>query len=116
MEKPLRERLTPALIEALKTRTKSNDEVAALLGVHPRYLSMVFNKLAKRNRGKVVKEREENAELVAARRELRIREAKKVKNGTKTLAKAAKAARCSERTMRRYIEQVAPLEPTQAYE
>jgi DNA-directed RNA polymerase subunit F len=59
----------------------------------------------------VAESRESAQKLVESRRELRIREAKKVMNGSKTLTAAAKTAKCSERTMRRYVEKVAPAEP-----
>mgnify|MGYP001608697121 CR=1 FL=1 len=45
-------------------------------------------------------------DLVESRRAVRMREAKKVYSQSKTLAQAAKAANCSERTIRRYVEQI----------
>lgn len=99
----LRERLTPQIIEDLKTRKRTNREVAAQLGVHEDYLSQVFNAKTHRERGKVALQREQTHELVEARRRMRLREAQKVVDGLKTLEKAAKTARCSERTMRRYV-------------
>lgn len=114
--KPLKERLTPALVKALEDRTMTNAQVAALLDVHPSYLSTVFNTISRKKRGGTREAREWMHELVQARREMRIREAKKVAAGKKTLEKAAKDANCSERTIRRYIEKVAPTVPEEAYE
>lgn len=115
-KKPLRERLTPELVKALENRTMTNEEVAAKLQVNASYLSTVFNSLSSKKRGEVALQRENAHKLVEARRQLRIREAKKVCNGTKSLEKAAKDAKCSERTMRRYVERVAPTIPGEAYE
>lgn len=112
----LKERLTPALIKALEDRTLTNDQVADRLGVNPSYLSTVFNTLSKKAPGKVREERKQMSKLVKSRKQIRIREAKKVLRGTRTLAQAAENAGCSERTMRRYVEQVAPNEPDEAYE
>lgn len=117
-EKTLREKLqsSTALLTALRDRTVSNAEAATQLGVSEAYLSTVFNSITRKKRGKVMIQREAEHELAQARRELRTREARKVFLGKKTLEKAAKAANCSTRTMRRYVEKVAPYEQEAAYE
>lgn len=103
-QKPLRERLTPDLLERLRTRQMTNKEAAALLNVNASYLSFVFNQLDSRNPGEVSVNRLWLKKLMAARRDVKLREAKFVIDGHKSLQQAAKKARCSERTMRRYIE------------
>lgn len=117
-EKTLREKLesTPKLLNALKNRTLTNAEVADTLGVNESYLSTVFNQITRKKRGEVALQREADHALAESRRQLRIREAKKVSAGKKTLEKAAEAANCSTRTMRRYVEKIAPKEPEEAYE
>lgn len=114
--KPLRERLTPELVKALEDRTLTNAQVAKQLQVNPSYLSTVFNRISKKTRGPVAQQREFMADLVECRRETRLREAIKVVRGTKTLQAAAKASNCSERTLRRYMEQAVPNTPQEAYE
>lgn len=117
-EKTLREKLesSPALLKALENRTLTNAEVATTLDVNESYLSTVFNTISQKKRGEVALQREADHDLAESRRQLRIREAKKVTAGKKTLDKAADAAKCSTRTMRRYIEKIAPTEPEEAYE
>lgn len=114
--KPLKERLTPALVKALEQRTMTNAQVAELLQVNASYLSSVFNTISKKKRGEVREQREWMHELVQARRQLRIREARKVLGGKKTMQQAAKDANCSERTIRRYVEKVAPNVKEEAHE
>lgn len=116
MKQPLRERLTPELIKALEDRALTNEEVARRLSVNASYLSSVFNTISRKKPGEVRQARLEMRKLVEMRRQLRIREAKKVLRGTKTLDKAARAANCSERTMRRYVEKIAPKEPSDGAE
>jgi AraC-like DNA-binding protein len=118
MQKPLRERLTPDIVAKLQSREMSDAEAASMLGVNTNYLNYVFNTVLglKRKRGKVAEKRQAEALLAESRRQLRIREAKKVCKGTKTLEKAAKAANCSVRTMRRYVDKVAPEIAEEAYE
>ncbi len=116
--KPLRERLTEDIIEKLVSRQMTNAQAATLLGSSENYLGFVFNQVLEKRRKKgMISEKRENAKnLVQSRRQLRIREAKKVLQGAKDLAKAAKSANCSERTMRRYVEKIAPAQPREAYE
>lgn len=117
-EKTLREKLesSPKLLNALRNRTLTNAEVAEQLDVSESYLSTVFNTITRKERGPVIVQREADHQLAAARRQLRIREARKVFLGKKTLEKAASAANCSTRTMRRYVEKVAPYAKEAAYE
>jgi AraC-like DNA-binding protein len=116
--KPLRERLTPQMIDDLKHRRVTDAQLAEQLGVNEKYLNYVFNSVLKqrRIRGKVSEKRENERKLVLARRQMRIKQAKKVLNGRISLEKAAKDANCSTRTMRRYVERVAPQIAEQAYE
>lgn len=115
---PLRERLTPGIIEKLVSREMTNAQAAKMLGSSENYLGFVFNQVLdkRREKGKIAQSRENAKKLVEARRDMRIREAKKVINGIKDLAKAAKTAKCSERTMRRYVEKIAPKIKPEAYE
>lgn len=108
--KSLRERLTPALLQALSLREKTNKEVAKELGVHPVYLSTTYGRLVQegiakpRTAGPVNQARLFMKELVQCRRLCRLEEARAFSEGRKTLAKAAEAANCSERTLRRYVK------------
>jgi transposase len=108
--KPLKERLTPELVRALEDRTMTNSEVAAILDVNPAYLSTVFNTISRKKRGPVREQREWMRDLVAARRDVRVQEARKVAQGRKSIEQAALDANCSERTIRRYVEKVASKE------
>lgn len=116
--KPLRERLTPQMLDDLKNRRVTDAALAKQLGVNPNYLNFVFNSVLKQHRirGKESEKREKERELVQSRRQMRIKQAKRVLNGVISLEKAAKLANCSERTMRRYVEKVAPEIPKEAYE
>jgi AraC-like DNA-binding protein len=117
-EKTLREKLqsSPALLKALEERALTNAEVADRLKVNESYLSTVFNTITRKKRGDVAVQREAEHSLAESRRQLRIREARKVLRGTRTLEKAANAANCSTRTMRRYVEKIAPKVQEEAYE
>lgn len=109
-QKSLRERLTPALLQALSTRQKTNKQVAKELGVHPVYLSTTYSRMVQegaakpREAGPVNQARLFMKELVQCRRMCRMEEARAYSEGRKTLAKAAEAANCSERTLRRYVK------------
>lgn len=106
MPKPLKDRLSPPIVKALKERHMSNAEAAQKLDVNANYLSNVFNTIAKRNKGVVTAHREAMRDLVAARRAVRLREAEKVLNFSRKLSHAAKIANCSERTIRRYVHEI----------
>lgn len=115
---PLRERLTPEMIDDLKNRRVTDVQLAKQLDVNPNYLNYVFNSVIKekRIRGPVSEKREKERDLVESRRQMRIKQAKRVINGRISLEKAANLANCSVRTMRRYVEKVAPQIQEEAYE
>lgn len=104
--KPLRERLTPAILQALESRSRTNADVAKELGVHPNYLSAIFNQISARKPGEVNQARIWMQELVACRRELRQMAAQRVVDGRVSSSEAAAEVNCSERTIRRYVREI----------
>lgn len=93
----LKEKLAPYL-ELLKTRSVTNREVAAELGVNETYLSRVLGQMGlKKDPPQSASYRQRQHELFQARIEHR-------KNVAKTLPakEAAKAANCSVRTITRW--------------
>ena len=89
--------------DQLEKRALTIREVAQLIGCNECYLSRVLSPTLHRQESST-KTRKKQAKLVESRREMRKRHAFLVKSGQKSLKKAAADARCSERTIRRYIE------------
>lgn len=106
--KPLIERLTPTLLERLRTRKVTNAQAAEKLGVTVSYLSRVVAALQRKEPGKTVQHRKAAHALVTQRRQHRERLAKEVKNGNLDVHAAAERANCSVRTMSRYVEAYVP--------
>lgn len=101
--KPLRERLTQALLKKLYERKLTNAEAAEQLGVSETYLSRTVAAIQEKVPGKSMVARAAASKLFKARRQTRETLAKQVKTGSLTLAKAAERASCSERTMQRFV-------------
>ena len=106
--KPLRDRLTKALLEKLRTRKITNAEAAAQLGVSETYLSRTVAAIQEKEPGMSTMERAEASMIAAERRQHRERLAKEVKNGTLDVGTAAARANCSVRTMSRYVAAYVP--------
>lgn len=102
--KPLKKRLTQADLKRLRERKMTNLEAAQKYGVSESYLSRTVAAIQQKQRGKVVLAREGLSILYATRQKMRILQAQRAKAGTISVAQAATNANCSERTMRRYIE------------
>lgn len=107
-QKPLKDRLTKALLEKLRTRKITNAQAAADLGVCETYLSRTVAAIQEKEPGETMLARQQATELAAERRHHRERLAKQVKNGEITPEKAAVAAKCSLRTMARYVAAYVP--------
>lgn len=106
--KPLRDRLTQHMLERLRTRKMTNEEAADKLGVSVTYLSRIVATMQTKERGQTMLEREAVSKLAAERRHHRERMAKEVKNGNLDVATAAKRAKCSERTIKRFVAAYTP--------
>lgn len=102
--KPLIERLSPSLLEKLRTRKLTNAQAAEKLQVSESYLSRTVAALQTKVPGPTVQVRKANSDLTKTRRNFRVTLAKQVLNGRKSVTLAAKEAGCSVRTMFRYIE------------
>lgn len=104
---PLKDRLDLPTVEALRTRKKTNREVAAELGVSETHLSRVLAEEGiTKERGETIVARQGAAALFESRKELRTKLATKVNAGRMTVAKAAEEANCDERTIWRYVAKV----------
>lgn len=107
-KKPLRDRLTKAMLEKLRTRKMLNAEAAAILGVSETYLSRTVAAIQSKEQGVTTAARVQAMQLAAERRQHRERLAKEVKNGNLDVATAAQRANCSLRTMSRYVAAYVP--------
>jgi transposase len=106
--KPLKDRLTKALLDKLRRRKMLNSEAAAQLGVSESYLSRTVATMQEKEPGQTSTARKQAAELAQQRRQHRERLAKEVKNGDLDVNAAAQRANCSERTMQRYVAAYVP--------
>lgn len=106
--KPLKDRLTKAVLQKLHDRKMTNKEAADLYGVSETYMSRTVASLQDKRPGETTSARKAASKLFAARRQTREQLAKKVKNGELGLAAAATRANCSERTMARYVAAYTP--------
>lgn len=84
----------------LAARKISKVDLAARLGVSHTYLVRITPTLPP---GPVSEQRRANATFAASRKAFRVKLAKQVEQGTKSIEKAAQEARCSTRTMYRYL-------------
>jgi AraC-like DNA-binding protein len=92
-------------IEALDKREITLRAVAEALQCNESYLSRVL-KPHRNTQESAYSKRQKHAKLLESRREMRKRHAFSVKSGHKSLKKGAADARCSERTLRRYMERL----------
>lgn len=106
--KPLRDRLTKAVLEKLRTRKMTNAEAADMYGVTMSYLSRVVASMQEKEPGPTNAARKAAALLAQQRRQHRERLAKEVLHGELDVNVAAKRARCSIRTMERYVSACTP--------
>lgn len=101
---PLIDRLDLPTLDKLHTRQITGAEVAAQLGVSGTHLSRVLSAEGfKKLPGPVLQKRKAITELVKTRHEYRQGLADKVAAKTITIEQACAKAKCSERTMWRYI-------------
>ena len=108
--KPLVERLNDRLLEQLRTRRVTNEEAAALLNVHPTYLSRTLRELGQeKEKGKTMEHREARSQLADAREKFCAQLAKQVNRGEKTAEKAAREPTCTLRTMSRWCAKYATI-------
>jgi predicted transcriptional regulator YheO len=104
--KTLVERLSPTLLEKLRTRKITNAEAAAKLGVSETWLSHTVAAMQEKVPGSTVESREAASKLYRSRRDMRRQLAKKVAKGKLSIDEAASQAACSRRTMYRYVGQL----------
>lgn len=112
--KSLKDRLGKRLLEQLHTRKITNKQAAEQLGVSESYLSRTVAAIQDKVPGQTVLERKANSELATIRRQYRTKLAKDVIRKRTTVAAAADAAGCSERTMFRYVERYRMAPPKDA--
>ena len=89
-------------IQALEAREMTIRALAEILGCNECYLSRTLSGRLKRTES-TTRLRKKQSKLFESRKEMRQRHAFLVKTGLKSLKKGAADARCSERTLRRYI-------------
>jgi AraC-like DNA-binding protein len=89
-------------IPALEARELTIRALAEMLDCHECYLSRTLKGHLNRAESST-KLRKKQAKLFESRKEMRQRHAFLVKSGAKSLKKGAADARCSERTLRRYL-------------
>jgi AraC-like DNA-binding protein len=89
-------------IPTLEAREITIRALAKILGCHECYLSRALQGHLNRVESST-KLRRKQAKLLESRKEMRQRHALLVKSGAKSLKKGAADARCSERTIRRYV-------------
>jgi predicted XRE-type DNA-binding protein len=106
--KKLKDRLTAALLEKLRTRKITNAQAAEQLGVSEPYLSRTVAAIQRKEPGKTMLERAKAHKLAETRRKHREGLAKEVKNGNLDVHAAARRAKCSIRTMSRYVAAYVP--------
>jgi AraC-like DNA-binding protein len=92
-------------IPDLEARRVTVRDLANLLGCHETHLSRVLKGHVKRVKS-AHQVRLSRSKLARARKEMRKKHAFAVKNGEKSLKKAAADAKCSERTIRRYMKEL----------
>ncbi len=102
-KKTLSEKLTPRLLERLRTRKITNREAAEGLGVSSSYLSRTVAAMQKKEPGKTTAARKAAQKLYAARIEFRDKLAKQVLAGRRKLETACEMAQCTQRTMFRHM-------------
>lgn len=98
----LLERAQP-YIDELEKRALTIRALAEILTCNESYLSRTLSGHLKRSQSST-KERQKRKEMSFCRKQMRQKHAVSVKSGGKSLKKAAADARCSERTIRRYIK------------
>lgn len=90
-------------IADLEKRALTIRALAQLLDCNECYLSRLLSRRIKRAESST-KARKNRHKLFESRKEMRQKHADLVANGSKSLKKAAADARCSERTIRRYVD------------
>lgn len=98
------ERAKPYLSD-LEARKLTLRALAELLDCNESYLSRLLSSKLKRVQS-TTEYRRKRSELLQMRQQMRRKHALLVKKGHKSLARAAADARCSQRTMRRYVSEV----------
>lgn len=93
---------TRPYFEQLEKRVLTIRKLAQILQCNESYLSRTLSGHVKRAES-TTKTREKAHVLFKCRQQMREKHALLVKNGSKSLRKAAADARCSQRTLRRYI-------------
>lgn len=97
----------PDLLEKLRTRQLTNREVAAQLGYDEFYLGRVLIQIGVgKKEGEVRAKRKALSRKATTRKQFRTELAKQIVSNTLTLEKAAELARCSTRTMYRYVDNI----------
>lgn len=99
--------------DALEKRALTIRALAGILGCNESYLSRVLSPTLKRVES-TTKLRGKQQKLTESRRLMREKHAFMVLNGQKSLKRAAADARCSEKTIKRYMERLSddgPEEP-----
>lgn len=97
----------PELLEQLRTRQITNREAALQLGYDEFYLGKVLKEIGIGKKvGEVRAKRKALSRKAITRKQFRTELAKEILSNQLTLGKAAELARCSERTMYRYVESI----------
>lgn len=97
----------PDLLEKLRTRQMTNREAAAQLGYDEFYLGRVLKQIGiGKKEGEIRAKRRALSRKATTRKQFRTELAKQVLANKLSLDKAAETARCSTRTMYRYVESI----------
>lgn len=106
---PLKIRLLerPEIIVRLMTWEMTYEEAAKIFNVSVDHLThTVIDLVGKRKPAPKYQKRKLNSELAATRKDFRLSLAYQVVNGSLSIEAAAKQAKCSERTIYRYIDRI----------
>lgn len=98
-------KIPPEVVSQIVNRTLTNRKASLMLGISEQYFSVLFRRLKlKKVPGPTVVAKRDAKNLSATRIDYRKQVVNQVKNGRKTIQAAAREARCSERTIYRYLK------------
>lgn len=101
---PLRDRIPAGLLDAIKLRLVPAKTVADMFGVHASYFSRVLKQIGvEKVVAPTVFRKQKASELSQFRQKFRWSQAEKVIKGEITVEKAAEEAKCTPRTIYRYV-------------
>lgn len=97
----------PTVLGKLLSRTLTNKELAEQLGYSPVYISQTLKEMGlKKAKGEVADHRKKRSKLKQSRTDFRLEVARDIIAKRITVEKGSEIAKCSERTLYRYIKKL----------